>query len=76
MLARVPDDEAGTLVMAAPVPRLTATPGAIQRSGGRVGRDTLDVLREVLQLSVAEIDVLVRDKVIGDPHAGAGKGAA
>ena len=76
MLARVPDDEAGTLVMAAPVPRLTATPGAIQRSGGRVGRDTLEVLREVLQLSVAEIDVLVRDKVIGDPHAGAGKGAA
>ncbi len=65
MLARVPDEELGSLTMAAPVPRLSRTPGAIRNSGGRVGRDTSDVLRDVLGLAAAEIKQLERDNVIG-----------
>ena len=66
MLARVPDDELGSLTMVAPVPRLTRTPGSIRNSGGKVGRDTFEVLREVLGLSDEEIQRLEHDKVIAD----------
>ncbi len=65
MLAVVPDEDLGSMTMAAPVPRLTRTPGAIRKSGGGVGRDTFDVLREVLGLSVAEIKRLESEKVVG-----------
>ncbi len=64
MLASVPDADFGSLTMAAPVPRLTATPGSIRSSGGRVGCDTFDVLRHVLGLSTAEVERLERDNVI------------
>jgi crotonobetainyl-CoA:carnitine CoA-transferase CaiB-like acyl-CoA transferase len=64
MLARVPDEELGSVTMAAPVPRLTRTPGVVRNSGGRVGRDTFDVLRGILGLSAAEIARLEHDKII------------
>lgn len=64
MLARVPDDELGEVTLAAPVPKLSRTPGVIRRSGGRVGRDTRAVLQRVAGVSAAELDVLERDRVI------------
>ncbi|MCC7484059.1 MAG: CoA transferase [Burkholderiales bacterium] len=69
MIREVPDDELGSIAMAAPVPRLTRTPGAIGRSGGRVGRDTLEVLRDVLGLPPEEIVQLERAKVIASGPA-------
>lgn len=65
MLATVPDDELGTVTMAAPVPRLSATPGRIQKSGGHVGRDTRQVLTEVAGMSADEIDRLIANNIIG-----------
>ncbi len=66
MLAAVPDDEFGTITLPAPVPRLTRTPGTVRRSGGRVGRDTRAILRNVLEMTDAEIDALKRDGVVSD----------
>lgn len=59
MLAVVPDDDLGTVTMAAPVPRLSATPGHIVKSGGRIGQDTRRVLNELAGFSIEEIDRLV-----------------
>jgi crotonobetainyl-CoA:carnitine CoA-transferase CaiB-like acyl-CoA transferase len=64
MLAVVPDDDLGTVTMAAPVPRLSATPGRIHKSGGRVGQDTRRILNELAGLPVQEIDRLAADGVI------------
>lgn len=64
MLAQVPDEDLGALTMAAPVPRLTRTPGSIRNSGGSVGRDTYAVLSDILGLATAEIEKLESDKVI------------
>jgi len=69
MIRSVPDEELGTVAMAAPVPRLTRTPGAIGRSGGRVGRDSVEVLRDVLGLPLEEIERLEREKVISTKPA-------
>ncbi len=59
MLAVVPDDDFGTVTMAAPVPRLSETPGRIYKSGGRIGQDTRQVLAELAGLSSQEIDHMV-----------------
>lgn len=59
MLAVVPDDDFGTVTMAAPVPRLSETPGRIYKSGGRIGQDTRQVLTELAGLSSQEIDHMV-----------------
>lgn len=64
MLAAVPDDELGTVTMAAPVPRLSETPGRIHKSGGHVGRDTRQVLTDVAGISVQEMDRLIANNVI------------
>ncbi len=64
MIPAIPDDEIGTVAMAAPVPRLTRTPGTINRSGGRIGRDTFDVLHNMFGFSTAEIKRLEDDKII------------
>ena len=64
MLASIPDEELGSVTVAAPVPRLTRTPGSIKKSGGRVGRDTIEVLRDVLGLAPEEIERLEREHVI------------
>jgi crotonobetainyl-CoA:carnitine CoA-transferase CaiB-like acyl-CoA transferase len=58
MLARVEDEDLGTVTVAAPVPRLNATPGRISKAGGRVGQDTRAVLGELLELTPAEIERL------------------
>ena len=58
MLAEVSDARLGTVRLAAPVPRLSATPGVIRHAGRSVGEDTSGVLREVAGASDAEIATL------------------
>jgi crotonobetainyl-CoA:carnitine CoA-transferase CaiB-like acyl-CoA transferase len=58
MLAEVPDPNLGTVRLAAPVPRLSETPGAIRHAGRRVGEDTSRVLRDVAAASEEEIAML------------------
>ena len=64
MIARVSHEGLGSIAMAAPVPRLTQTPGFIHSSGGKVGRDTDSVLRGFVNLSEPEIKILEDQKVI------------
>ena len=80
-VARAPDEELGDVAMAAPVPRLSRTPGAIRHAGHRVGEDTRAVLSQLLGLADAEIDRLERAGVVScdrradqalDQRAGAG----
>ena len=58
MLARVPDDQLGEVVVPAVVPLLSESPGVLQRAGGAVGRDTERVLRELLNLDAAQVAAL------------------
>ncbi len=75
MIPRTPDEDIGTVAMAAPVPRLTRTPGAIGRSGGRVGRDTFEVLHDMFDFPASEIEQLERDGIISTkPPATAKRG--
>ena len=64
MIRDVPDEELGSIAMAAPVPRLSATPGSIRSSGGRIGRDTVAVLREELGITDGEFDDLVSKGIV------------
>lgn len=75
MIPSVPDDELGTVAMAAPVPRLTRTPGIIRKSGGRIGRDTFEVLHDMFGLTAEEIERLEGDRIISTrPPAAAQRG--
>ena len=62
MLARVPDEELGSVTVPAVVPKLSDTPGDISHAGRRIGQDTRDVLREVAGLTDEEIDELGKKK--------------
>jgi crotonobetainyl-CoA:carnitine CoA-transferase CaiB-like acyl-CoA transferase len=64
MVARAPDEAFGTVAMAAPVPRLSETPGSIRHAGRRIGQDTRQVLAEVAGFDAAELDRLERAGVI------------
>lgn len=64
MLVDAPDDDLGTVKLAGPVPKLSATPATVEKSGGRIGQDTRTVLSEVAGLTEAEIDELVAAKVV------------
>jgi crotonobetainyl-CoA:carnitine CoA-transferase CaiB-like acyl-CoA transferase len=69
MLASVPDNELGNVTLANVVPRLLQTPGGIRHSGGRVGQDTMRVLREITGMNEMEIDALKKRGTIScDPH--------
>jgi len=71
-IVAAPDDELGTVAMAAVVPRLSATPGVILHSGHRIGQDTREILRDVLGFDDARIDTLAASQVIRcDPFADA-----
>ena len=71
----MPDATFGSVAMAAPVPRLSATPGQIRHAGRLVGQDTRAVLASVAGLSGAAIDALEAARVIycgtGNPNSGA-----
>jgi crotonobetainyl-CoA:carnitine CoA-transferase CaiB-like acyl-CoA transferase len=73
-IVRAPDEDLGTVAMAAPVPRLSETPGRVVHAGRRVGQDTRRVLAEVAGCSAEEIDRLERSGVIhADEHRGDGE---
>ena len=63
-LERVADPRAGEVVVPAVVPRLSRTPGRIDRLAPALGADTDSVLRDKLGLSAAEIAALKADKVV------------
>jgi crotonobetainyl-CoA:carnitine CoA-transferase CaiB-like acyl-CoA transferase len=69
MLAQVPDDDLGSITLAAPVPRLSRTPGALTKSGGRIGQHTRAVLAELAGLSELELDRLEAAGVIAGDRA-------
>jgi crotonobetainyl-CoA:carnitine CoA-transferase CaiB-like acyl-CoA transferase len=58
MIAHAADEDFGTVAMAAPVPRLSQTPGAIRHAGHKVGQDTRAVLAQVAGFTDAELDQL------------------
>lgn len=64
MLAGVPDDELGSVTLAAPVPLLSGTPGRIRRSGGRIGRDTERILSDVLGMTHEAFMMLERAGIV------------
>src|SRR3546814_8044515 len=64
MLEQVADDGFGRLTLAGIVPKLSASPGRIERSGGRIGRDTQAVLTRLADVSDAEIAALEAQGVI------------
>lgn len=71
MLANAPDDDIGSVVLTGVVPKLSATPGRIRWSGHRTGQDTRSVLKDLANLSDAEIDELARAGIISsDPFSG------
>lgn len=53
-----PDDDLGSVAMAAVVPALARTPGRVKHAGHRVGQDTRHVLASVLDYPKARIDAL------------------
>ena len=59
MLQQVPHPQLGHTVQTGIVPRLSATPGAIVRSGPNLGADSADVLMRDLQLSPERLQSLV-----------------
>jgi crotonobetainyl-CoA:carnitine CoA-transferase CaiB-like acyl-CoA transferase len=56
-LVEVEDDEHGTIIMPAVVPRLSATPGRVRWTGPRLGEHTDDVLRDA-GLTVSDVEQL------------------
>lgn len=63
MIVDTPDDELGSVKLTGCVPKLSLTPGRVNRSGGRIGRDTRAVLGEA-GISPQEIEALARDGII------------
>ncbi len=59
MLQPVPDDDIGPVVMAAPVPRLSESPGRAVHAGRGIGHDTRRILRDIAGLPEAEIEALI-----------------
>ena len=64
MLAKVKDEQLGSVTMAGVVPKLSGTPGELRVSGGAVGRDTEHVLTSVAGLSAGEVADLIRKNVV------------
>ena len=62
--------------MAAPVPRLSATPGKVRHAGHRVGQDTRRVLVELLGMAQEEVDRLEAAGVIACGRGGDDRGEA
>lgn len=64
MLVDVPDDDLGNVRLANVVPKLSDTPGGIDKAGGQVGVDTRSVLAGFLGMSETAISTLEADGVI------------
>jgi crotonobetainyl-CoA:carnitine CoA-transferase CaiB-like acyl-CoA transferase len=64
ILADVDEDGLGKVVVPGVVPRLSETPGRITNLGPPLGNATYEVMRELLELSAAEIAGLRKQKII------------
>jgi crotonobetainyl-CoA:carnitine CoA-transferase CaiB-like acyl-CoA transferase len=72
-IVAAPDDELGSVAMAAVVPRMSGTPGHIVHSGHRIGQDTRRVLASLLHYPEERISALQRAGVIQcDPDEAGG----
>lgn len=68
MLVPAPDDDLGQVTLAGVVPKLSRTPGRVRWAGHRLGQDTRELLRSLLQLTDGEIDALqAQGVVVCDP---------
>ncbi len=65
-IVAAPDDDLGTVAMAAVVPRLSATPGAVTHSGHAIGQDTRRVLSDLLHYSDDRLAALEAAGVIAN----------
>ncbi len=63
-LARFQENGIGEVVVPGVVPTLSATPGRIKNLGPTLGNATEDVMRELLNLSMADIQRLQKHKII------------
>lgn len=63
-IQRVPHPAFGSLAMAAPAPRLSASPGEIKWPGRAIGADTREVLAEKAGYDQARIDALLTAGVV------------
>ena len=67
-IVQAPDEDLGSIAMAAPVPRLSETPGRVRHAGHHIGQDTRRVLADVAGYSAAEIEKLERAGVVQGDH--------
>ncbi len=70
-IVAAPDENMGAVAMAAVVPRMSATPGAVRHAGRNVGQDTRSVLADLLDLQDSDFDALVHDGIVAEKRAGA-----
>jgi crotonobetainyl-CoA:carnitine CoA-transferase CaiB-like acyl-CoA transferase len=63
-IVTVDDPTAGSLRMQAVYPRLSATPGRIERGAPKLGEHNQEIYRDLLGLSAEELEVLHREGVI------------
>jgi crotonobetainyl-CoA:carnitine CoA-transferase CaiB-like acyl-CoA transferase len=64
MLQRIPHPVLGSVTMAGVVPKLSATPGSIDKAGPAIGADTRSVLKTELGLDDAQVDCLAAQGVV------------
>jgi crotonobetainyl-CoA:carnitine CoA-transferase CaiB-like acyl-CoA transferase len=70
-IVAAPDDNMGTVAMAAVVPRMSATPGAVRHAGRDIGQDTRSVLADLLDLRDGDFDALVSEGIVAEKRVGA-----
>lgn len=63
-LMEVDDEDYGRILMAAPIPRMSDTPGQVRTLGPALGSGTERVLSELLKMDKSEIETLRRSGVI------------
>ena len=61
-IVRAPHDALGLVAMAAPAPRLSATPGEVRHAGRHVGANTREVLSKIGCYSESDIDSFLQSK--------------
>jgi len=61
-IVRAPHDALGPVAMAAPAPRLSATPGEVRHAGRHVGANTREVLSKMGGFSESDIDSFLQAK--------------
>lgn len=63
-IVTVSDPDLGDVPMVAPLPKMSATPGAVRWAGAALGAHTEEVLGEILGLAAADVAALRRDGVL------------